>query len=77
MNDITQREQCPKKHSPRAPQVRTEAEKWAREELNLRPHAYQATRAALELRHQIGLSRGRSDVRRHSPRSDAGVFPAI
>jgi hypothetical protein len=43
-------------------------EKWAREELNLRPHAYQASQSESKVRHLNGLRRGRGSIRRPSPR---------
>src|SRR5262249_41493793 len=45
---------------------------WAREELNLRPHAYQAHKNISKVRHHAGIQRDRSPIRRHSSPSNAG-----
>ena len=49
---------------------------WAREELNLRPHAYQARQPVLENRHRDGLSLRRSSIRRLSADIDAELLNA-
>ena len=56
MNGIIQRDQWLKTHSPGRTASAHRAERWAREELNLRPHAYQPTNAATKVRHHDTIS---------------------